>query len=139
MVIVFLELFRSKCGRYPELLESSRGIVARRHDADDGVGQTIDFDGLAECAVAVSETISPDGIADDHDTVLSGLRFVGAEDAAGSGSDVEDLEEVRGNSGALDAFGKSPEGNVEKRKLDRSDRGNRLGLLTPVVPVSNGD
>src|SRR3954447_17245159 len=112
VIVVLFELLGSEGRGNPKLLETSGGIVARRHDSDDGVGQTIDLDGLAERGGAVSETISPNSVADDDDAVSAGLRFVLGEDASGSGRDVEDLEEVGGNRRAGNAFGKCAEGDV---------------------------
>ena len=81
-----------------------RELEVRRHDSDDGVGLTVDSDGVADDGPARVKDLVPGGVAEDDDLGGAWLCVFGKETAAEDRLGAEDIEQVGAGADLGDEF-----------------------------------
>jgi len=122
--------------RRPRLdLGAGRELERRRHDADHREGDGIQLNGLADDVAIAAQHAGPEAVADDHDAVGAGDRFVRGKGAAEHRIALQHREQAGRGAQARHVLRIA---GPLVREIDVAIRGERLQALRLALPVFEG-
>src|ERR1700722_11155668 len=108
--------------------------VARKH-ADDGVGISVECDGLAENVGTAAVAFLPRRVAENRGARSGEQIFAGCEVAAEDGGDAEDAEETVADAAGVDGLDAIFGGESEIAAVVEFESGEDFDAFFPVVVV----
>jgi hypothetical protein len=111
----------------------------RRHDAEYGVGVSVEGDGFPEDGGIALKLGPPEIVHEHHDAVAAGLGLLRREGTAEQRRDAEDGEDAGGSAENFDLERMPADAQRHGVLFDRSHRLKAAAVLLPVDEVVGGD
>ena len=139
MIVVRRQLRRGDRERRPQLLAVDGHVERRRHDADDRDRDRVQRNRASNHVGVGGIAAGPQAVAQHHDPIVTRSVLLDCEHAADLRLHAESIEPGSGDAAAIDTLRPFVVRQVEAEGLQRAERGERGGMLAPVVEIADRD